>query len=251
MNRLRFLLFNIFLLSYSSASFSYFEIENMGQFRFVDYALSPQFQFTQPNEGGFLLKESWLSFEWKKEGSLFSQIKLGSYDLIKPALWFEKRSTDFAIVEAWIEGRSNYLNLRAGLVPTLVGYEGTHPEWSLMLPPTKWFGWDVFPRRDFGLQFIAENNDLMTAFTVHNGESSKNTDGKMWASGVWLYEPNEGLGGQLSAVVGTTTASSTATQASEIANYGFKMNPLVENKLRYAMLAVFFVFCVPTPVISL
>ncbi len=221
-------------------AFSFFEIENMGQFRFVDYALSPQMQFTQPNNGGFLIKESWLGFEWKKEESLFSQIKIGSYDLVKPALWFEKRSTDFAIVEAWIEGRSSYVNLRAGLVPTLVGYEGTHPEWSLMLPQTKWFGFDIFPRRDFGLQFISERSDLMTALTIHNGESSTNADGKMWASGVWLYEPNDGWGGQLSAVVAATTGLSTEAQAPAISALGFAMDPTLENKLRYGQLALFY-----------
>jgi hypothetical protein len=92
-------------------------------------------------------------------------------------------------------------------------------------------------KRDWGLQLRFTYENLLTAFTLHNGETTTNADGKFWYSGLWQYKNDQGFGVLLSASVGNTKAASTS--GSTVASQGFLFNPALDSKIRYGILSIF------------
>lgn len=211
--------------------------ERMGVFRFSDFSMSPRISVAEPSSGGITLKESWIGFEWVKDENLRAELSFGTADLRAPAIWFSSDDQELEIIEAYVEGRSDYLDIRAGFLDIPHGYEGSVPEWEWMIPATRArrMGW--FIRRDYGLEIKAQRGRFTTSFTVHNGESASNDDQKMWYTGLWRVQGDQGWGVLWTASFGLTTPVSTA--GSEAATEGFIFDKTKAAKIRMGTMALF------------
>lgn len=210
----------------------------MGTFEFAEFSLAPRGFVEEPSRGGFELKESWIGFSWKRDQGLGGEIAVGTPDLVSPSVFYPTSDRDIALTKAFVYGRTKYLDVQAGLVQVPVGYEGSVPEWELFLPSThvRKNGW--FTKRDYGLQLIARKGSFYTNLTVHNGESGPNEDQKVWYSGLWRVQTNEGYGLLMTGTTGRTDERST-TGATAAGNAGFSFDPLKASKMRHSTIAIY------------
>lgn len=213
--------------------------ENLGQFRFSEFSIAPELKIQEPGIGGFQIQKTYLGFEWMRDESLRGQIWLGSSDLLQSAVWFTPVTRpDLGISEAYLEGKSSYGEMRAGLLNVLQGYEGVSPEWALVLPASQSARQGWLMKRDYGLQFRWTTKPFFTAMTVHNGETGANSDGKFWYSGAWQYKNSNNAGVLLTASVGNTKPESTSGSLAQ-SQFQFNFDPSGTAKIRYATLTFF------------
>lgn len=211
----------------------------MGSFRFSEFSLSPRAKVQEPSSGGFELKESWIGFEWQRDESLSGEISFGTADLIAPAIWYGTQKTGLQLVHAVVQAKTPYVDVRAGLLPIPVGYEGSFPEWELSLPETYVRSHRWFTRRDYGVEFKTMTKPWMSSFTLHNGESAENLDQKMWAAGQWRYLNPEGVGILFTGQVGRTDPVSTMGSPAATPTEGFLFDSSDTAKFRHGTLALF------------
>lgn len=212
--------------------------EVMGHFRFSELFLSPRLHLQEPGQGGFELEQSSMGFEWTRDAWVRGVLKLGSADLVRQAFWYTPRNDSFSIVEAWMEARGDYGDIRAGLVTVPQGFEGAHPEWNAIFPESSPRRWGWLLQRDLGVQFRWETHPWSTSMTIHNGETGANLDRWLWASGLWEYENSDGVGMLLTGSVGHTRAESTLGAIAPTAQ-GFVFDPADSAKFRYAILTLY------------
>lgn len=212
--------------------------EVMGRFRFSELFLSPRLHLQEPGRSGFELEQSSLGFEWERDAWVRGVLKLGSADLVRPAVWYTPRQDNFSVVEAWMEGRGDYGDLRAGIVTVPQGFEGAHPEWNAIFPESsaRRLGWTI--QRDYGIQFRWETKPWVTSLTVHNGESGADVDRWLWYSGLWEYRDSEGFGVLLTGSSGRSRSDST-TAATAPQAQGFHFDPAADAKFRYGILTIY------------
>lgn len=213
--------------------------ENLGTFRMSEFSLSPRLRVVEPGQSGFEIRQTWLGFEWLKDESLRGQMWLGSAELYQRPIWYTPQSNpDFGMVEAWLEGKSVYGDMRAGLLNVHQGFEGINPEWAWVLPQSRMRrnGWLV--QRDFGVQFRWHYQSILTELTIHNGEAGANQDGKMWTSGLWQVKNSWGYGALVTASVGNTTPDSTKNAIANTRD-GLVFDPNQPAKIRYGSFAIF------------
>jgi hypothetical protein len=227
-----------FLSSLSSVAVASPSQEVMGRFRLSELFLSPRLHFEEPGQGGFELEQSSLGFEWSRDEWVRGVLKLGSADLVRPAFWYTPQREDFSVAEAWMEGRGDYGDIRAGLVSVPQGFEGAHPELNAIFPESapRRRGWIV--QRDLGVQFRFETKPFATSMTIHNGETGPNVDRWLWASGLWEYRNSDGVGILLTGSVGHTRQDSTLGATAPQAE-GFLFNTADSAKIRYAILTLY------------
>jgi hypothetical protein len=211
----------------------------MGSFRFSEFSLSPQVRVEEPSQGGFELKQSWIGFEWKRDESLSGEMSFGTADLVRPAIWYPTKDGDLALVHAALKAKTQYLDVRAGLLPIPNGFEGSVPEWELSLPETRVRRHRWFTKRDVGVEFKAETKPWLTTLTIHNGESGSNLDQKTWVTGLWRYLNPQGMGALATASVGRTDARSTTLSTAGSADEGFFFDPMVAAKIRQGSFALY------------
>lgn len=211
----------------------------MGTFEFSEFSLSPRGKLEEPSSGGFELKDSWIGFEWKRDDSLSGEISFGSGDIIEPAIWYQDKTEDLALVEAAVKGRTPYFDIRAGLLSVTNGYEGSFPSWERHLPSTRVRSERWFSKRDFGIELRSETKPFLTSLFVRNGESGPNVDEKLWTTALWRVLTSNGYGILVTAEMGRTDPKSTSTSAAAIAEQGFDFTVLEPSKYRHGSLALF------------
>jgi hypothetical protein len=229
-------------LCFLGGSLAWADGEQMGSFRFSEFSLSPRVQVQEPSQGGFELKESWIGFEWSRDQSLNSlsgEFSFGTGDLVAPAIWYPAKALQVELVTAALQAKTQYIDVRAGLIPVTNGYEGSVPEWELMLPETRTRNHRWFTRRDFGVEFKTERKPYVARVSIHNGESAANADQNMWVTGMWSYLNSSGFGLLTTAEVGRTDARSTANSTAPTPLEGFDFDPLLAAKIRHGTLAVY------------
>lgn len=235
MSRIWILAFSLFASLAQAA-----ELERLGRFEISEFALSPRLRLQEPGQGGFELSQSWIGFEWSRDESVRGVLKLGSSDLNQPVIWNSPETRpSFGVSEAWMEGRSNYGDVRAGLLSIPQGFEGVAPDWASVLPETRARRKSWFIKRDFGLQFRWATEPWQTSIAVHNGESAENKDGRYWVTAHWQYRNSEGSGALLTASSGQTRPQSTLTSEAASPENGFVFDKTKDAKIRQASLAVF------------
>lgn len=216
------------------------ELERLGRFEISEFALSPRLRMQEPGQGGFELSQSWIGFEWSRDEFVRGVLKLGSSDLSAPVIWMSPQTRpSFGVSEAWMEGRSFYGDVRAGLLSIPQGFEGVAPEWASVLPETRTRRESWFIKRDFGLQFLWKTKGWDTSMAVHNGESGDNADGRYWVTSHWQYRGPNGGGALLTAAVGETRDLSTSLSTAPLAKNGFVFDPNADAKIRHASLSLF------------
>jgi hypothetical protein len=218
------------------------EGERMGIFRFSEFSLSPRGIVEEPSRGGFELKESWIGFEWSRgpqDQDLSGEISFGSPDLVEPAIWYAPITQKVELVTAAVKGKTDWMDIRAGLIPIPNGFEGAFPEWELSLPQTRVRRHRWFTKRDYGLELKASSQAFTTSLVVHNGESGPNTDQKMWLTSLWKYEDSYGYGALITAEVGNSGPLATSSSIAATPDEGFAFDPTDSAKFRHASLALY------------
>lgn len=216
------------------------EVERLGRFEFSDFALSPRLRLAEPGQGGFELAQSWIGFEWTRDEYIRGVLKLGSTDLIAPAVWNTPTARpSFGVSEAWMEGKSDYGDVRAGLLAIPTGFESMNEEWSSVFPETRARHANWFIKRDMGLQFFWKTHFWDTSVVFHNGESADNTDGKYWVSGHWQFRDSDGTGVLLTSNVGNTKPASTSGSKAGLPENGFVFDPTSDAKIREFSLSLY------------
>lgn len=186
-------------------------VEQLGEFRFSELSLSPQFRVAEPSEGGVELVESSMGFLWKRDETLSAHFAIGTSDLISSSIWFsEEDHSEVALIRAYLEAKTSLMNFRVGRMQVPFGFEGARPEWYQLLPQSLARRGDWFTERDDGLEIEAVQSPFSVRFMVHNGESGPQRDSRTWATGQWKYKNDKGYFMLLSGSVGGTSPESTA-----------------------------------------
>lgn len=217
------------------------DTEQLGHFEISEFALSPRLRLQEPGLGGFELSQSWIGFEWTRDPRVRGVLKLGSEDLIRPVIWNTNQvRPSFGVSEAWMEGQSEYADLRAGLLAVPQNFEGLSSEWSSVLPESRARSKSWLIKRDFGLQLKWNTGKWQTSLTIHNGESAENKDGQYFTTGHWYYKNNQGWGGLATASVGQMKPVSTSgSTAGTVGGGGFIFDKDKRAKVRQGSLAFF------------
>lgn len=216
-------------------------LESLGTFHFQEFVLSPSLELHEPSQGGFVLNESWISVQWQKNENLLGEMRLGTSDGYQPSVWMTPSATTagLGLLEAWVEGRSKYGNLRVGRIPITDAFEGSFGDgfWLMPASQAKKNHW-IF-QRDEGFSYWAETKPWLTQLTVHNGEAGPNSDSKMWVTGRWQYFANSnGNGALLTATEGSTTPLSTSGSVAASRDL-FRFDPTALAKIRYGTFSLF------------
>ncbi len=220
-----------------------FALESLGVFKFHDFSLSPRVEVNEPSQGGFDLKETWIAVEWSKDEQVHGEFRMGTLDLYSPTIWYQSPSAGLGLVEAWLESKTKYGNLKVGRLPIPDGFESTFVDGFWLMPPSQVKKRNWLFSRDEGLTYEAETKPWLTSMTVHNGEAGRNLDGKMWATGRFQYFNNStGYGALLTGSVGGTSPASTSSSGANhpAANQEkFIFDPTDSSKIRYGTISFF------------
>lgn len=214
-------------------------VESLGTFQFQDFSLAPRLEVREPSEGGFDLKESWISVQWMKDESVHGQFRLGTLDQIQPVVWMNPIKDGFGLIEAWVELKSTSGTLRVGRLPIPDGFEGSFGDGFWLMPQSEVRKRSWLFTRDEGLTLEAVTRPWLTSLTVHNGESGPNADAKMWVTGRWQYLSNAtGNGILLTATEGSTNAVSTSSSLAQ-STESFRFDNTKSSKIRWGTFSIF------------
>lgn len=213
-------------------------VEQLGQFRFAELSLSPQFRVAEPSEGGIELVESSMGFLWLRDETLSAHFAIGTPDLISNSIWFsESERSELALIRAYLEAKTRMMNFRVGRMQVPFGFEGSRPEWYQLLPQSLVRRADWFVERDDGLEIEAVQKPFSVRFMVHNGESGSQKDSRTWATGQWRYINDKGHFVLLSGSVGGTGSESTSG-STRAGDAGFVFYPNQKAKFRMGALSL-------------
>lgn len=213
-------------------------VEQLGEFRFAELSLSPQFRVAEPSEGGVELVESSLGFLWLRDETLSAHFAIGTSDLISNSIWFSASDrSEVALIRAYLEAKTTMMNFRVGRMQVPFGFEGARPEWYQLLPQSLVRRADWFVERDDGLEIESVQRPFSVRFMLHNGESGPQKDSRTWATGQWKFKNDRGHFVLLSGSVGGTGSESTSgsTRAAEA---GFIFDPDQKAKFRMGVLSL-------------
>lgn len=217
-----------------------FAAEKMGVFSFSEMFLTPSATFQGEEDGGFGLQNSWLGFQWSRGDNVHGIVKLGTVDLIKPAVWFNPiTQPSFGLTEIYMKGESPIGDMALGLVNLNFGFESVFQQWGSILPDSlaRKNGW--FVKRDYGVQLSWETKPWSMSITSHNGESAPSNDGRFWTTGHWMYSDPGGFRLLVSAQVGNTKPQTTSL-STEATAQKFVFLPNESAKIRMGSLALIY-----------
>lgn len=219
--------------------------EQLGEIKFSDIFIEPNFTLTEPHQGRFNLGSSYLEGAWdlplgEVGASDFvfdvrAVMKAGAASLLgRPARYEAVDGGDrLALVEAYGEASTTYGRVRLGLIPIPYGLEGGDVEARLVFPRSLFYsqGWVGF--RDQGFSFRISNNGFFSDWAVHNGESGPDLDNETWFSARWGWNAVRGLTLGLSGTTGRTSPRSTnASGSADSVRAGLDVDR--ESKIRLA-----------------
>lgn len=211
--------------------------ESLGKYEFRELRLTPNLLVVEPGKSSFNLEQSWLNFGWSLSENVRGEIGVGSKDLLERAIWFSTQNYNSGLSLAYVEGKNEYFDLRAGLIQVPSVYSDLANNAAEVLPPLLTEGANWFIQRDLGVQYIVQYQPFKMWLTFHNGESGPDLDGKLWATGTWQIKTDQGFIGILSAQVGSTKSESTLGSAAS-SQQGFDFDPLLDSKFRSANVAM-------------
>jgi len=215
--------------------------ERMGSFDISEVFLNPVLEFQGEEDGGFLLRDSYIGFQWSRGEQFNAVLKLGSSDLVEPAIFFNRSpQNSFGLTEMYMEGESRIGAIKVGLLKTGFGFESNFQQWTAILPPSRIRSGRWYAQRDYGLQLSWNSAPWETSITVHNGESLPAQDGRFWATAHWLYRGNRDGGFRLLVTAQTGQSKPAATNASAAAAEGFLFDGNEASKIRQGTLALIY-----------
>ena len=191
--------------------------EDIGELKIHDLLIRPHFTLSEPSDGSFTLGESSFALRWELQEKYASVVRIGPRTLINPTARYEQVIDDeVSLVEAFAEYTDYFGRFRLGRMPVEFGYEGRLWERELIFPRSMLFANRAMMLRDVGGSYDIQFKKWFTGFTVHNGESDDDIDGRIWYTARWGYRYDEleiGLVGQTGGTKPTSTGTSTDTLA--------------------------------------
>lgn len=195
--------------------------ELIGHIGIESVLLKPYFLLREPQKGEFFLGESSFSVSWTLKPNIKGIFRIGSQSLIHRTSFYEDYNQEDIEQVSVFEGYAEYISdlgrVRFGLIPILYGYEGGLQEGELDFQRSLLFQKRIVAMRDYGLSFSTWTPSYFTDFSVHNGESRKNQDGRIWITARWGWNLTDksklGFMGQTGTMTSEVTQNSVETLA--------------------------------------
>lgn len=220
-------IFSFALLAGVFISASALAAEPLGTIQFHSFSLGTEVESVETRDSGFNLRQSQVSFLWKKDDRVSGYFALGTSDLRRPMFLFSNKASELSLTEVHVDLGFDIGVLRTGLIRLPFGYEGYLGEGKRYFPDSNAKKMNFHTSRDYGVQYEARTSPFFAVFSAHNGESRENLDPYLWYSGQWGIADEGGWKFFLSGVTGQTSALSTAEATSPI-----EFDPLVKSRLR-------------------
>lgn len=209
--------FLLFLLIGSGHAFAARD-EILGRLEVSEILLKPYFLLKEGSQSEFLIGDTSFTMSWYKDELISSRLKIGSADLLnKPVHYKPAVTEDLKIVEAFAQVKGAYGEARLGLIPLDYGLEGATTEGELIFPRSLLFKTHIIGLRDYGASYKISDRGFYTRLAVHNGESDRNLDGRMWMTSTWGYDGLKNMRLGISGQTGSTKPISTSTSTGTLA----------------------------------
>ncbi len=216
MSRIRLVFFAFLTLFVAHANAARDEI--LGRLEVSEILLKPYFLLKEGSQSEFLIGDTSFTMSWYKDDLISSRLKIGSADLLnKPAHYEAGSVEDLKIIEAFAQIKGAYGEARLGLIPLDYGLEGATTEGELIFPRSLLFKSRVVGLRDYGASYKIADRGFYTRVAVHNGESDRNLDGRMWVTSTWGYDGFKNLRLGISGQTGSTKPISTSASTDTLA----------------------------------
>lgn len=191
--------------------------EDIGELKIQDLLLRPTFKLQEPSNGAFSIGESSFALRWELEEKFAGVVRIGPRTLLNPLAHYSSSvNSDLMLVEAYAEYNDPYGRFRLGRVPIEFGYEGRLWERELVFPRSLLFQNRIVMLRDVGGSYEISHNNFFSGFVVHNGESDRDEDGRIWYTARLGFRDEKfeiGLAGQTGGTKPIATSSSSDTLA--------------------------------------
>lgn len=192
--------------------------EILGRLEVSEILLKPYFLLKESSQSEFLIGDTSFTMSWYKDDLISSRLKIGSADLINKPIHYEKNDIeDLKIVEAFAQIKGAYGEARLGLIPLDYGLEGATSEGELIFPRSLLFKYRIVGLRDYGASYKISDRGFYTRMAVHNGESDRNLDGRMWYTATWGYDGFKNLRLGMSGQTGSTKPAATSLSSDTLA----------------------------------
>ncbi len=193
-----------------SASAQELEPEPLGTISVSDLLLAPRFTYSEPSRGHFQPGDSYIAVRWKRDEVLSAQVMLGTQSLINiPNRYTQINGDTVNVIEAYGQGDGSFGRFRAGLIPIPFGSEGGIAEGRLRFPRSLIFEKGMIGLRDHGVSYSISHERFGSEWAIHNGESGRDLDNKIWYTGRWGYTIPGKMRFGFSGQTGRTTPAST------------------------------------------
>lgn len=189
--------------------------EDIGELKIHDLLLRPNFLLQEPTDGSFSIGESSFALRWELEQKYAGVIRIGPRTLLNPlARYTSEVNSDIMLVEAYAEFNDPYGRFRLGRLPVEFGYEGRLWERELIFPRSLLFQNRAMMLRDVGGSYEIYHNNFFSGFVIHNGESDRDEDGRIWYTARLGFREEKfeiGLAGQTGGTKPIATSASLDT----------------------------------------
>lgn len=206
---MRFVFLLVALMALPPQSYAAVIREDIGELKIHDLLLRPSFTLRERKEGAFSIGESSFALRWELEEKYSGVIRIGPRTLLNPVARYQPSvPDDVTLVEAFAEYNDAYGRFRLGRLPVEFGFEGRQWERHLIFPRSLLFEKRVMMLRDVGFSYEIVNNNWVSGFVVHNGESDADRDGQIWYTARWGFRKENfelGLTGQTGSTKPTST----------------------------------------------
>ena len=166
--------------------------EKLGELS-IDYILlKPRIETQEPFRVDMNIEGSQAAFRWKYQPELSAVFSIGTDSSIGRTAFIytdeERDNFDLSLIEAYGEVIGDTGNWRLGLQPIRFGIEGGRSELETLFRRPLFYKVGVLPLRDIGLSYYIKHREFFVEFTIHNGESDSNEDGRVWVTGNWGWQ---------------------------------------------------------------
>ena len=190
--------------------------ERLGTLSVDQVVLKPRVETSEPFRVDMNLGESYASFLWSYQEDIRAHFAVGTLNILGRTSWVftetERTTQELGFTDVYGEYLSPYGHVKFGLQPIPFGIEGGRDESQTVFQRPLLYKKGLVPLRDIGFSFSTDHRSFFMNFSVHNGESGANSDGRVWITGNWGWSANRrfrlGVMGTVGSYREETTANS-------------------------------------------
>jgi hypothetical protein len=208
------------ILTVSCSATSWALDDEIGTIKLSRFLLEPTFAWRDPDtfdrttsetrRTGFGLQQYQLAARWENDTAITGHFAMGSLlNLNRTRETTGVPPSSMGVIEGYAQWQAPVGQVRAGLIPIFYGLEGQLLEADLDFPRSLFFQLRYMPLRDYGVSYSLRHENFHSQFSVHNGESAEDLDGRQAATGVWGWTGpagvHAGVSGHLSRPINVAT----------------------------------------------